>query len=122
MPSVFEGLAQDATQQQIADTLAGTLTTVDATGTYVPLSAGGVDVAAGAEVQVVAATGGRVKVVVNHAGTAGLLWLGYGQTATAGVGDWLEPGGRVEEFYAGAVRVRNAGSTTVRVTFVEWGA
>lgn len=96
--------------------------TSDATAPYTPLAAGGVDVAAGAEVQIIAANAGRVKVSVNHGGDAGKLWLGIGQAATVDVGEWLEPGGRWEEFYAGAVRVRNTAGSAVRVTWMEWGA
>lgn len=98
--------------------------TYDRTPPLVPIAHGGVDVAAGSEVQLVAALDGRVKVSVNHAGAdgSGNLWLGFGQTAAVNVGEWLEPGGRWEEFYAGAVRVRNTGSGTVRVTWMEWGA
>jgi hypothetical protein len=92
--------------------------TVDRTGPLSPL----VDVDAGDELVLVAAQSGRIKVSVNHAGDDGSLWLGMGQTAQQDVGEWLEPGGRWEEFYAGAVHVLNTSSTTQRVTWMEWGA
>jgi hypothetical protein len=94
------------------------------TAPITPIAAGGIDVAGGAEVQIIAANDARFKVTVSHAGAdgTGTVWLGLGQTAAAGSGIWLDPGMYWEELqYTGAVRVRNAGSDPVRVTWVEWG-
>lgn len=96
--------------------------TFDRTPPLSPLSSGGVDVAAGAEVQVVAANTGRIKLIVVHTGTEGTLWLGLGQTAQVGTGLPLGPGGALEEYVDCAVRVRNTAGVTVRVTWVELGA
>lgn len=96
--------------------------TFDRTPPLSPLDAGGMDIAAGAEVELVAANPGRVKVTVLNAAAAGTVWLGLGQTAQAGVGLPLGPGGSLSEYVNCAVRVRNTHTSTVRVTWVGFGA
>lgn len=96
--------------------------TFDRTPPLAPLSSGGMFIAAGAEVEVVPANTGRIKLILVHAGTEGTLWLGLGQTAQVGVGLPLGPGGALEEFIDCAVRVRNTSGADVNVTWIELGA
>jgi hypothetical protein len=96
--------------------------TFDRTPPLVPMSSGGVDVPADAEVEVVPAAPGRIKVIVVNASASGVVWLGLDQTAQAGVGLPLGPGGGLEEFTSAAVRVVNPGSTAVHVSWQEFGA
>lgn len=95
--------------------------TQDATAPYTPLSAGGEDVAAGAEVEIVPANAGRSKIIVVHTGTTGTVWLGLGQTAQVGVGLPLGPGGSLNEPLACVIRAHNPGSATIHVAWVELG-
>lgn len=95
----------------------------------------GLTIAAGAEVQLVAANAVRRKIRIIHRGdpslrfgdptdTSGPVWIGWGQTASGGVlgqetGDVLLVGGVVEEKYQGAIRARNTGSVSVRLVWTE---
>lgn len=96
----------------------------DANPALSPLAVGGLSVASNQEVELVPANGGRVKVSVNHTGAdgSGNVWLGFGVTAAQNVGEWIEPGGRWEEFYAGSVRVLNKGAGAITLTWMEWAA
>lgn len=119
-------LSNDRLKAEISPADDSTFETADKSPPFVPIGPGGLTVAPGDEVELVPAVLGRIKISVNHFGLTGNLWLGFGQTASGDVtdeevGEWLEPGGRWEEFYAGAVRVRNTGSDPIRVTFMEWG-
>lgn len=96
--------------------------TSDATPPYSVLATGGLDVAAGDEVEVVPATPGRVAVDLCLAEGTGPVWLGIGQTAVARSGLYLLNGDVFEQFYDGAIRVLNSGPDTARLTWVEWGA
>lgn len=129
MPSVFDGLAQDATQQQIADRLIGIdgtnpLQTADYSGPLQPLDHGGVTLASGVEALIVPVNAGRVYLELRHAGAdgTGLVWLGFGATAAANTGLFLKPG---EGYYGpvgGAVRGLYVGSGSVVVAWQGWGA
>lgn len=75
------------------------------------------------EDSVIAPASGRIKVEVTHAGDDGRLWIGVGQTAQAGVGNYLDPGDVWAEFNAQDIHVLLVdASGAQRITGMEWAA
>lgn len=85
------------------------------------LASFGVDITAGTATEVLAPSSNRSRLDVVWTGTAGRLWLGFGEAAQVGRGLFLGAGQGYYEFTRDAVSVLYEGTGTVVVCGQEWG-
>lgn len=125
-PAVVQNLqlvSVDGTESAKAGVPGNPFLVGDASPPLVQLSAGGQDVVAGTAVTALAATAGRVKGLIQHTGTSGVLWVRFdGAAAAVGVGEALYPGQQWSEWTASAVSVYFQGTGTCPVATSELGA
>lgn len=122
MPATFGGGgAVDVTDDPTREL--GKVDSRDASPPLVALSHIGTDVDPD-EDAVIAPASGRVKVEVGlHPEADGRLWIGVGQAAQPGVGNYYAPGFMWTEFSAEEIHVYVEGaSTPQRVVGMEWAA
>jgi murein DD-endopeptidase MepM/ murein hydrolase activator NlpD len=99
-----------------------TWSVADSSPPLLALSHYGADVTAGSNQVIMAALSGRVKVELTHAGTAGRVWLGFGQPAVVGHGNFLDPGDYWSEFTTQQINVWIEGTVAAqRLVGMEWG-
>lgn len=112
----------DLALEQLHQDLSAPLETLDASPALTAIAHIGDDLDPDTDT-VVAPASGRVKVEVCHTGDAGRMWLGVGQVAQVGVGNWLEPGDVWSEFTDEDVHVLLDNTAEAqRVTGMEWAA